>query len=777
MLMLLPVLQACNVTRNVPDGQYLLIKNNIDVNKEDAGVRKLNFDPDELSSLLQQHPNKSLFGIIRFGVYINSYYAKNKDSRFRQWLNKNFGTDPVILDPYMVGRSIDQLELYLNNHGFFNSSVDTSIRTVGKRKAKVEYTLNLAKPYRINDIEYDIKDTTLRRFMLSDMENSLIHVGQIYNASLLDNERYRITTLLRNAGYYYFSPEFIFYEIDSTYKNYSLKVFENVQKMQVPSDTNQAVYIEQEHMRYRINKLYINPDFNPVRVDTSTMQVYVNPKNDLVRRYRFYYRDKLRIRPRAIRNSIFIEPLTYYSEKDQRNTYKQLSSFPLYGYTSIDFRPVSRQVKVPDTSQHYLNGFINLTRRPVQSFSVETEGTTSGGKLGFAGNFVYQNLNIFRGGEVLTLKLTGGVEWQQGGGQRKDVFLFFNTIETGAEASIDFPKFLLPISQDRIPKILRPRTTIKTGVNYQNRPDYERYVTNGSFGYNWRAGHWVSHSLIPIEINSVSIFPDSAFVQRLENLNDPRLTNQYTDHFIMAAKYTYIFNNQERNKVKDFTFFRWNVESAGNVLGLTKNFFGATKDENGEYTVWNIPYSQYVRTDVDFRYYFAISEENTLVYRNYFGIGVPYGNSRVLPFEKGFYAGGASDMRGWRYRSLGPGSYNDVTGNGFEKMGDIILEANVEYRFPVYSFVKGALFADFGNIWLLNYSQNYPGGKFNLGDVPGEIAIDAGLGIRFDFSFFIFRIDGAAPIRDPAKPLANRWRFGALQLKDVVWNFGIGYPF
>ncbi len=777
LFLLMLFVQACNVTRNVPDGQYLLIGNEIEVNKKASGVKKLNFDTDELSGLIQQKPNKSFLGFIRFGVYINSLYAKNKDSKFRRWLNKNLGTDPEILDPYLVDRSIEQLRLYLNNHGFFYSDIDTSILVRGRKKARVKYSLHLSVPYRINEIDYEIRDTALKEIMLTGGQNSLIGEGQIYNANLLDEERYRITSLLRNEGYYFFSPEFIFYEIDSTIGHRRMNVFQNVQQMQVPSDTNPSRYIERNHRRYRINKLLINPDFNPIRTDTSNMQVYVNRSRDPLSRYRFYYREKLKIRPRAIRNSIFLEPLEYYSQESERNTYKQLSSFPLFGYTSIDFRVDDDALRVPDTSMHYLNGLINLTRRPVQSFSIETEGTTSGGKLGLAGNFVYQNLNIFRGGEVFTIKLTGGVEWQQGGGTRDDVFLFFNTIETGAEASVDFPKFLLPVSQDRIPKTLRPRTTIKTGVNYQNRPDYERYVTNVSFGYNWRARQWVTHSLIPIEINSVSIFPDSAFIQRLEDLNDPRLTNQYTDHFIMAAKYSYIFNNQERNKVKDFMFFRWNLESAGNVLGLAQQIAGSSKDEKGQYTVWNIPYSQYVRTDVDFRYYFALNEENTLVYRNLFGIGVPYGNSEVLPFEKGFYAGGASDMRGWRYRSLGPGSFSDTTANNFEKMGDLILEANLEYRFPVYSFVKGAIFADFGNIWLLEFSENYPGGKFDFGDVLSEVAIDGGVGIRFDFSFFIFRIDGAVPLRDPAYPVNDRWRLGRLQLKNVIWNFGIGYPF
>jgi outer membrane protein assembly factor BamA len=585
--------------------------------------------------------------------------------------------------------------------------------------------------------------------------------------------------MLRDKGYFYFSPEFVYFQIDSAFKSRRLDIYLNIEQTQVPVNNDSVVYQEKDHKKYLINKFVINPNFNPLKSDTAGIKVLINPiVENGINRYQFNYNDKLKIRPRAIRNSILMEPLQIYRQSDEKNTYKQLSGLPLFGYTSIHFKEITDKNSTPDSLRNYLDCSINLVRRPVQSFSVETEGTTSGGKLGMNGNFVYQNLNIFRGAEVLTFKLTGGVEWQQGGVAKKNnVLLFFNTFETGAEVSLDFPKFLLPVSQDRIPKLLRPRTTIKTGTNFQNRPDYKRYVTNISFGYNWQSQEFVGHSLTPVEINSVSIFPDSAFIHKINALNDPRLKNQYTDHFIMAIKYSYLFNNQVRNKVKNFTFFRWNFESAGNLLGLSNSILNTPKNENGQYTVWNIPYSQYLRSDIDFRYFFTFSEENTLVYRNLFGLGVPIGNSVVLPFEKGFYGGGTNDMRGWKYRSLGPGSYQDTSTIYFEKMGDIILEANLEYRFPVYGFLKGALFTDFGNIWLLNNSESYPGGKLNFDEILNEIAIDGGIGFRFDFSFFIFRIDGAAPLRDPALPKGSRWQFSSLQMKDVIWNFGIGYPF
>jgi hypothetical protein len=275
----------------------------------------------------------------------------------------------------------------------------------------------------------------------------------------------------------------------------------------------------------------------------------------------------------------------------------------------------------------------------------------------------------------------------------------------------------------------------------------------------------------------VSIFPDSAFIRKIIELNDPRLTNQYSDHFIMIMKYSYIFNNQQRGKNKNFKYFRWNIESGGNLLEMIKNLSNAPKNEDGYYTVMNIPYAQYVRSDIEFRHYFALSTQNRLVARALLGVGVPYGNSPSLPFEKGFYVGGANGMRGWEYRDLGPGSFRDSSGAYFERMGDITFGANLEYRFPVYSFLKGAVFMDFGNIWLLYSSTTFPGGKFSFDKFLGEIAVDGGLGARLDFDFFIFRIDAAIALKDPSYPTGERWQFNHLQLKQVIWNFGIGYPF
>lgn len=776
-LIAIAIITGCNTTRNIPENQYLLKKNIVNINRKTSGEKDIPLSSDDLYVLLEQQPNDKFLGTLKVGLWVNSFTSKGKQTKLKGWLNKTLGQDPVILQENKIDRSISQLNLFLENNGFFNSTIDTEVSRK-KKKAVVEYNVNLAHPYRINEIAYEIFDSAISNIVTQNISESYIKTGDIYNAEILDDERYRITSLLRNEGYYFFAPELVFFEVDSAFGNHSLKIYPNIQPSGIPGDTVESALPNRSFQKYHLNQISIDPNFNPVRTDTSKMAKIVDtigikgPGN-----FSIYYRDKLKIRPRILRKSIFLKPSLLYRERDEKRTYRQLSSFPIFAFTSFNFRENDRVINPMDTTKKYVDCFIELTRRPVQSFSIEAEGTTSGSLLGVAGNLIYRNLNIFRGGEVLSLKLTGGVEWQAGGGSNDAVFLFFNTVQTGAEASIDFPKFLLPFRTKITSNALRPRTTIKTGVNYQNRPDYERYVTNGSFGYSWQSNAFVSHSFVPLEINSVSIFPDSAFLRRLEELNDQRLINQYTDHFIMSAKYTYIFNNQERNKVQDFTFFRWNIESAGNLLNAVSSLTTAPKNENGEYTVWNIPFAQYARTNVDFRYYFALKEDHTLVYRNLLGIGIPYGNSSSLPFEKGFYAGGSNDMRGWNYRTLGPGAFKDTLSSNFERMGDIILEANLEYRFPIYKWFKGAVFTDIGNIWLLEPSDVIPDGEFKFNRFYNQLAINGGLGLRLDLTFFIFRIDAATPFRDPSYAAGNRWQFNNLGMRKVIWNFGIGYPF
>ena len=355
---------------------------------------------------------------------------------------------------------------------------------------------------------------------------------------------------------------------------------------------------------------------------------------------------------------------------------------------------------------------------------------------------------------------------------------FFNVIELGIDAGITFPQFLFPIKPEAISKRLKPKTTVSIGYNYQHQQHYDRHISNITFGYAWNQNDKIKHKLNPIEISLVKVFTDAYFDSVMESEQDNRLKNQYTDHMVAGLKYTFTYSNQQPTKIKDFVYIRANFETGGNLLYLCNKLFNTVKPSGGAYQVFGLPYAQYARPDIDFRYYSVFPDKFSLVYRLYGGIGIPYGNVNLLPFEKAFFAGGANGMRGWKMYTLGPGSYSTENSSAtFNQIGDIQLEANIEYRFPVYHWIRGAVFVDAGNIWLLQDSKDLPGGKFKFPDFIGQIAMDAGFGLRLDFDFFIFRLDPTIRVRVPSYPEHERWYFDKMQLKDIVWNFGIGYPF
>jgi hypothetical protein len=280
----------------------------------------------------------------------------------------------------------------------------------------------------------------------------------------------------------------------------------------------------------------------------------------------------------------------------------------------------------------------------------------------------------------------------------------------------------------------------------------------------------------PVEVNLVRIFPSVTFDSIINEMQDQAIKAQYSNHLIMGLSYSYIFSDQEIGKIKNFRFLRFNFESSGNFLQLIQTISNAPQTSDNAYTLLNIRYAQYIKSSVDFRYFYNIFKDNSLAFRTFIGIGKAYGNSDYLPFEKGFYAGGANGMRGWILKLMGPGSYENASENNYDRMGDIQLEANFEYRFPIYSVLKGALFADLGNIWLIKPNTMYDGGMFS-NTFYKELGLDAGLGFRLDFTFFVFRIDGALRVHDPGEPEGSRWVLSDTRLGKVVWNFGIGYPF
>jgi outer membrane protein assembly factor BamA len=763
------ILAGCNVTKNFPPNSYLLVKNKI--HAPSAKVSK-----DDLSGYLQQEPNVKALGLFRPNIAF--YYAgsKGKETKFKKWMRTKIGTAPVFLDSTLITIAKKQMGLYLANKGYFNAVIKDSV-IIHKKKAIVVYKIIPNTPYTIRSIRWSIADTALAKFVYLDSARTLVHAGQNYDMYLLDSERSRITTALMNHGYYHFSTMYVHYRIDSAFNKNVMDVTKEIRNPVIPSLDFFGTFVESKHARYTIGKILIHPEYSLLQSDTLSYDTLVvtfkTSRHDTTgNTYYFLYKNKMKLKPRTLAQMIFLKTGTYYNLGDVSQTYSQLASLQVFNYMNIQLHEASGSgPKYRDK----LDCRILLSRAPVHSFSISTDVTNSAGAFGLQGAVGYMNRNIFRGGQLLKISLNGAAQMQ---GSTSDVSSnFINTIEFGINTSLTFPQFLIPIKPEWLPKRFKPRTTISLGYNFQKRPDYDRHISNVSFGYSWNQTEKIKHMFNPAEITMVKIWPDSAFTAYLDGLTDKRLKNQYTDHLVAGLKYTFTFNGQDLQNIKDFFYIRSNFETGGNLLYAIDKIANAPKTD-GYYTLFKIQYSQFVRPDFDVRFYHFFAKNTSLVSRVYAGFGIPYGNSISLPFEKAFFAGGANDLRGWKMGSLGPGSYfNDSIGSTYDQTGEMQLQMNLEYRFPIYKYFRSAFFVDLGNIWMLKANPDLPGGTFQLNHFIDEIAVDFGVGLRADFDYFIIRFDPAVPIRVPYYPENNHWYIQKLNLTDIIWNFGIGYPF
>ncbi len=759
------------MTRNLSPNEYLLIRNKFKISS-------LKVSQDELSGYLQQEPNTKLFGLFRPNIAFYDAGLKGKQTKFKKWIKTKLGSPPVLLDSNLTAIAKKQMGIYLANKGYFNATIKDSL-ILHKKKVTVVYIVKLNLPYKIRNIHYAIADTQLARFVFLDTARTLIHPGHNYDMYLLDGERTRITNALMDHGYYHFSNLYIRYRVDSSFDNKEMDVVVEIRNPVIPSLQYLGTFIESKHARYTIGKIMIFPEYNLLQSDTlkydTLMVTFKTSRHDTSgNTYYFLFKNKFRLKPRTLAQMIFIRSGNWFNLSDLNQTYSQLASLQVFNYMNIQmYDATGNSLK----NSNKLDCKILLSRIPLHSFSISADGTNSSGAFGVQGSLNYMNRNIFRGAQLFRINLSGAVQMQGNIGPQTTKGLF-NTIDFGINTSLTFPQFLIPIRPENLSKNFKPKTIISFGYDFQERPDYNRQISNISFGYIWNQTDKIKHILYPAEITLVKIQPDSTFASYLFDLTDKRLKNQYTNHLVAGFKYTVTYNGQEINNVKDFFYSRFNFETGGNLIYGIDELFNAPKASSGYYTLFNLQYAQFVRPDLDLRFYHFFTRSSSLVTRLYAGIGIPNGNSTSLPFEKAFFAGGANDLRGWKMGMLGPGRYhNDTVSNSFDQTGDMQLQLNLEYRFPVYKYFRSALFMDMGNVWLLHNTPDLPGGMFQLKYFIPDIAIDMGIGIRVDFDYFIVRLDPAVPIRVPYYFENNHWYAGKLGLSDIIWNFGIGYPF
>jgi hypothetical protein len=421
-----------------------------------------------------------------------------------------------------------------------------------------------------------------------------------------------------------------------------------------------------------------------------------------------------------------------------------------------------------------LDCIIQLTPMNQQSFSVELEGTNSAGNLGGALNFIYQHKNLFHGAEQFNTKLKGAYERILG-----DATGFKSIEEYGIETSLKLPIFLM-IAPGKINFISKydPKTVIQAAYNYQKMPVYTRTVASATFGYNWNAGNYVNHTINPLQLNLVKLLSiDTSFLRRIDTSS--YLSYSYKDVLIMGGNYIYIFSNQKINKSRDYLYLKINAESAGNLLALGNKFANAGKVDNS-YNIFGQPFAQYIKSDIELKYNLILNDFSSVVYRFFAGIGIPYGNSKAMPFAKQYYGGGANGIRAWKVRSLGPGSSKLIDLPFKNQTADIKIEANGEYRFKLFWVLEGAVFIDAGNIWTYHEDVDRPGSQFKFNRFIDDMAVGTGLGLRLDLKYVLLRTDMGIKLRDPQLPTYPKW----IRLQrpydfkqDFAFVLGIGYPF
>jgi hypothetical protein len=758
------LLSSCSPARRIPKDSYLLNKNRIE-------IKEKTISREDLNKYVLQKPNKKVLGL-RFHLGLFNLANPAKTGWPHGWLRK-IGEEPVIYEPDFTKKSTDQLRKFLENKGYHFADIEDT--TVYRRKnANVTYTVIPNEPYRIVSIRYVIEDTSIVSRILSDTIHSLIRKGPILDKALLQDERQRIETHMKDNGYYRFSKEYIFYEvrlIPSTLKADLTMIIKDF----VESEPDPKTKLR-PHRQFIIRNLYAIPNFSPLDQENSDQSSLLPMDTVCYKNTNFIFSGKPKIHFNVIEDRTRIHKGDYFSQTAVDKTYKNLSALGLFRFVNITFRESD---SIPEESENrFLDCTMELARRRVQSYQAELVGTNSSGDIGARGNILYQNWNLFRGAEIFNLRVTGAVEAIRNPSTEK-----YNTMfEIGSEVKISFPKFLAPIRMDKFVSKYMPKTAVTASMNYQSRPDFTRSIANLSFSYYIEAKKYFTHYFWPIELNYVRLYENLSSKEFLDSIRNTYLGYSFEDHMVSVIRYGLEFNSQKLGKRSDYIFTRLNLESAGNILNLANRLIG-TDTVEGHYQLLNVPYFQYLKGDIDFRYYNIIDPLNKLVYRLFIGAGYPLGNSGALPYEKKYFSGGPNSIRAWSTRDLGPGSYvkpeSDTVFNYPNQVADIKLEANFEYRFRMFWKLEGAFFIDAGNIWAISSKDDREGALFEWNRFYKEIAVGTGLGIRLDFNFFLLRFDIGLKLRDPARPEGGRWipTNRSFELNDFKFQFGIGYPF
>ena len=790
--LLLLTLTSCYTNRYIPEGCHRL-----DETVQTVVMSDSTEVPPEVTEALKnaenyyvQRRNSKVFGVrwLPVGMWLYSI-ASPTDSTI--WGNywRRLGQAPVVYDEERARRTARQLQGLLETKGCFNSTVSFDTLEIEDKKITIGYHITATQRYLVEEVLYHTQNDTVRNLLDRWQPSSPLKAGTYYDQEILAAERSRLVSLLRERGYYKASLENITFLVDTTYSDRRLSI---------------DVYVDSRDLRvYHINNIFIFPNSTAglrggeIALDTTSFS-YAGLTRQFD--YQFVTDPTKPVTPNreTISRSMMMFPGMTYRPSHITNTYNSLLNLRNFKYINIEFSEspsstdsvplVDAHVRLLNTSQQKISLSLELTNASPIGATDSSANFFTNGNLGIETTLEYQHKNLFGGAELLKVKSSLLLELpkfilQGGGGSFYDNF---STFEVNLDASLDMPD-AFPFSSLIHWRSTRPHTLINLGGSYQYRYWFERILANTSFGYTWThrsterpggaARHTTQHQLLPIELTFVRVLNiDEDFTARLRAINDLRMNYQYSSHFIMDARYDFAYSNQQFGTRRNFSLFRLSVESAGNLLKGYAHLANTQEDSNGVHQIFGVPFAQYLRVNTEFTRYFYHFQRSTLVARALLGAGIPFGNSLSMPYEKSFFGGGPTTMRAWQLRHLGPGSYN-YGDNMIERVGDLQLVLNLEERFPIAGIFEGALFADMGNVWLLNPSDQYPGGELQWGDILKEIAVGVGFGIRLNVSIATLRLDFAIPIYDPGYGESYRWRPPHWAFNQIVTNFGINYPF
>lgn len=756
------LLAGCSPARYVGKDEYLL--NRVKVTAADRQV-----SASELKKAVRQRPNTRILGIVRFHLGLYNMSGKDETKRLNKWL-RSIGEAPVIYSPFLTDRSISQLKSYLNNKGYYRASVRDSV-WFKKKKAYVEYFVSPGEVTRIGS--YTFRDDSsyaanplpetspVMQLVFADSARTRLKEGMPMDIGLLEEERERITNMLRSDGYFNFSKNFIQYYADTTGAG---RAEEARLLLSIVEDAADSM----AYRKYRIDRVRVNMDYDPLAMAAGRDSLYRRTEYG---GYEVVYREYLKIRPRVILETIQFTKGEWYDVRKVTGSYARLQALNLFKFINIVFRE-----RLGAGGEALLDCEIQLTPMKRQYYNVFLEGTNNSGNIGVGGNFSYNHRNLFHGGENLTLSVWGALKKEK----LKENEIF-STTEVGTELKLVTPQFWMPVLRmAEFRRNFAPKTSVSLSYSQENTQFYRRRIASAKFGYLWRrADNRWRYNFDLVDLNYV-MMPrvDSSFIQELKN---EYIRSAYTDHMILSANFSAVYTDQVVNGPGNFNYFRGNLETSGNFLLGIDRLLGRNRTVSGDeryFRAFGVRYAQFVKADGEYRFNHYINRANTIVYRFFLGCGYPYGNMKALPFEEAYYCGGANGIRAWRSRTLGPGAFRPEDEKYPNSVGDFKLEANVEYRFKLFWLLEGALFLDAGNVWYINRYEKREGAKLRS-DFYRQIAVGTGVGLRLDVNFFLLRFDLGLKMHDPSQPEKERFVLFNHNggFKDSVFNIAIGYPF